>query len=678
MKKIYSFTSILALIALVLIGHGCIKDRGVDCLVQEAQTLTLRVNIHGITESRALALRATENGEDIYNENRIDAFSVLFYKPDGSLFWSVPSTGLEANAAGTYIIPVPQQHIAALDGNTAYRIYVVANHSFTTAPATEEALKSTVISEAIPQTPAKFVMAGMVTKSVDMSSEAGKTLGTVDLKRVAAKVRLRQPSVTVDGYEVVGTIEAKLRGTRDKGQLINPTVEPTSTLVASDYRPVTEMVQGVKSTHFYSYYTKWIGEVDRPTIFVKVMMKKNGTADSTAKAYYYRVPVEASGAELKSNYLYDVSVTIEILGGLTPEDPKRIVGTVSVKNWIAHDDVFELPATKYLMVAEHQASMNSITDRDISYQSSSTASIAKKNAYYRYVDNDKTSPTYGKEVVKDCTGNDIPTIAINAVDSKVHIYSRIPVNNIPKTIEFDVTNLDGFSEHIVVTQYPDNYITYTWGTKSFLRPDGTLPSHLNNKAMYHVVVQVPPTDMILGFPPTQSQAFYKRKSFVFTDQITKDDLETSKMVSPSFELASQLGATYPMPYYEYKYNGYSYRYPQALYQSTGGGFLSYDYSSTYPNPYGAAFDCAKYTETRVVNGVDVTLNDWRLPTEAEIKLIDQLQRDRNSAVKSIMTGHYYWDAYSRDGATELIGGSEGSSTNAYVRCVRDVKDNTVD
>ncbi len=676
MKKIYSFTSILALIALVLIGHGCIKDRGVDCLVQEAQTLTLRVNIHGITESRALALRATENGEDTYNENKIDAFSVLFYKPDGSLFWSVPSTGLEANAAGTYIIPVPQQHIAALDGNTAYRIYVVANHSFTTAPATEAALKSTVISEAIPQIPAKFVMVGMVTKSVDMSSEAGKTLGTVDLKRVAAKVRLRQPSVMVDGYEVVGPIEAKLRDTRDKGQLLNPTVEPTSTLGASDYRTVTEMVQGVKSTHFYSYYTKWIGEVDRPTIFVKVMMKKNGTADSTAKAYYYRVPVEASGAELKSNYLYDVSVTIEILGGLTPEDPKKIVGTVSVKNWIAHDDVFELPATKYLMVAEHQASMNSITDRDISYQSSSTASIANINAYYRYVDNDKTSPTYGQEVVKECTGNDIPTIAINAVDSKVHIYSRIPVNNIPKTIEFDVTNLDGFSEHIVVTQYPDNYITYTWGTKSFLKPDGTLPSHLNNKAMYHVVVQVPPTDMILGFPPTQSQKFYKRYSLEFTDQITKNDLETSKMVSPSFELASQLGATYPMPYYDY--NGDRYSEPQARYQSTGGGSFSYDYSSTYPNPYGAAFDCAKYTETRVVNGVDVTLNDWRLPTEAEIKLIDQLQHDTNSAVKSIMTGRYYWDAYSSNGATMLTDGSGGSSSRAHVRCVRDVKDNTVD
>lgn len=627
MKKIYSFTSILALIALVLIGHGCIKDRGVDCLVQEAQTLTLRVNIHGITESRALALRAIENGEDTYNENKIDAFSVLFYKPDGSLFWSVPSTGLEANAAGTYIIPVPQQHIVALDGNTAYRIYVVANHSFTTAPATETALKSTVISEAIPQTPAKFVMVGMVTKSVDMSSEAGKTLGTVDLKRVAAKVRLRQPSVTVDGYEVVGTIEAKLRGTRDKGQLLNPTVEPTSTLGASDYRPVTEMVQGVKSTHFYSYYTKWIGEVDRPTIFVKVMMKKNGTADSTAKAYYYRVPVEASGAELKSNYLYDVSVTIEILGGLTPEDPKRIVGTVSVKDWIAHDDVFELPATKYLMVAEHQASMNSITDRDISYQSSSTASIANKKAYYKYV----VSAT-GTEMTENCVEDDIP--AIDIVGDKIHIDSKIPVNNIPKTIEFDVTNLDGFSEHVVVIQYPDNYITYTWGIKSSLRPSGTLAgSHLNNKAMYHVVIQVPPTNMILGFPP-------------INNGYTNDNIETSRMVSPSFELASQLGATQ---------------------------LQSYNRART---------NCANYWEERVVNGITKRLDDWRLPTEAEIKLIDQLQNDPNSAVKTIMTGYYYWDAYSNDGATRIVNPPYSSNPatlwNAHVRCVRDVKDNTVD
>lgn len=86
--------------------------------------------------------------------------------------------------------------------------------------------------------------------------------------------------------------------------------------------------------------------------------------------------------------------------------------------------------------------------------------------------------------------------------------------------------------------------------------------------------------------------------------------------------------------------------------------------------------CALYTETRIVNGKEVILDDWRLPTEAEIKLIDQLQNDPNSAVQSIMTGRYYWSAKD-NAAIKLKGGSGGSTSYAFTRCVRDVKEPTI-
>jgi hypothetical protein len=38
-----------------------------------------------------------------------------------------------------------------------------------------------------------------------------------------------------------------------------------------------------------------------------------------------------------------------------------------------------------------------------------------------------------------------------------------------------------------------------------------------------------------------------------------------------------------------------------------------------------------------------------------------------------MTAKWYWDAYSSNGAYQMIGGSDGSSTSAYVRCIRDIK-----
>ncbi len=130
----------------------------------------------------------------------------------------------------------------------------------------------------------------------------------------------------------------------------------------------------------------------------------------------------------------------------------------------------------------------------------------------------------------------------------------------------------------------------------------------------------------------------------------------------SFELASQLGATERWSYLEY---GWYYSRGKWSETSKIGA-----YKET------ALCNCATYTETRIVNGVEVPLDDWRLPTEAEIRLIDQLQNDPNSAVKSIMTGRYYWSAKS-DAAIELQGGSEGSPTKAYTRCVRDVKEPTI-
>ena len=63
-----------------------------------------------------------------------------------------------------------------------------------------------------------------------------------------------------------------------------------------------------------------------------------------------------------------------------------------------------------------------------------------------------------------------------------------------------------------------------------------------------------------------------------------------------------------------------------------------------------------------------------LPTEAEIKLIDKLQHNEQSAVQAIMTGNYYWDSYSANGSYKMQGGGgQGNSSKAYVRCVRDVK-----
>ncbi|TFH97097.1 fimbrial tip adhesin FimD [Porphyromonas levii] len=691
MKKMYSFTSILALFALMLLGQGCDKDNALDYPTLDDNTLALRINVHDIAESRS-SLRTegkTEDGQDPYNENKIEDFTVLFYKGGGQFLWSQKSTSLGKDKGGNYIIPVPKNQIARMDGHTTYNVYVVANYTFTSSePQTEEALKKVVVNEDINKTtPTKFVMVGMTAKVIDMSKAEGKNLGTVDLKRVPAKVRLTLVEVKVDGYTQEGEAQAKLSNALDKGQLFNPAKETTAQLFASEYRKLTEKIIGSdKTAHFYSYYTKWEGEKERPTLTLMIKFKKDG--EQSAKAYYYKVPVEAKESELKSNYLYDVKVKIEILGGLTEEEPKKVMGKLIVKDWTTKDDAFVLPATKYLLVAEKNVSMNNVSTYDIPYQSSSEIHFENIKAYAEYVDENGISKKVDYEKYSVWSqASEFPKISIK--DGKIHIESKIPDNYIPKTIEFDVKNKDGFTEHVKVIQYPSLYITNTFGTASSLRPHGNFwnERHLKNKAIYRIVVQVPQdkllgVDVILGFPQTQSQTFYKetfgrwrRKQYntpVLTGNITKNDEETSKMVSPSFELASQLGATTIMPYFESRNN-----YPQAIYYIRGSERLEYNDGSDR-RPYGAAFNCEKYTETR--NGK--ILDDWRLPTEAEIKLVDRLQHAGKGVVKSIMTGNYYWDANNHNGATMMSKpdnsvGWRGNVERAYVRCVRDVKDNTV-
>ena len=275
------------------------------------------------------------------------------------------------------------------------------------------------------------------------------------------------------------------------------------------------------------------------------------------------------------------------------------------------------------------------------------------------------------------SSNQYPTVTV--VGNQIEIQSKLPINNIPKKIRIKVSNgITELDKEVTVYQYPSLFITNTQGTKSSRRPDGTLAHDgLNNKAIYRITVQNPPEGMILGFPPRETTDFWPAKwnrweerwelnnGEKISDFTTQRDEETARMVSPSFELASQLGATERWSYLEYGWTKVGLWFPT---WSITNKIVAYEET--------ALCDCALYTETRIVNGKEVILDDWRLPTEAEIRLIDQLQNDPNSAVKSIMTGRYYWSAKD-NAAIKLKGGNEGSTSYPYTRCVRDVKEPTI-
>ena len=668
MIRKYIFPLVLATIALFFASVGCTRESlgdGGAHVGKNSLLLQLQVS--------PTALRATEVGEDAYNENTVSSITVLFYK-GGQLFWQSKESGqggIIPNGSITtpgrhYIIPVPDDKKAQLNGVNSFNVYVVCNKASFVAPATEAALLKEVVADELNATaPASFVMIGSATnKKIDMATQAGRNLGSIGLKRVAAKVRVLRPTVDVAGYVQVGDAQVKLRNYADRGYLATAENVPTAEYKTTDYRPVTEVLpNGGKAMHFYSYYNEWASPAalgQRPELMVQIKMKKEGESDNMAKSYYYKVPLEPEQKSLESNKLYKLSVRIEIIGSPTAENPEPITGSVSVEDWSKHEDSYGLPATQFLVVAEHDVEIKNATQYSLPYQSSKhPITISIKKVYATFVDDQGVTQTisYTQGMAE------YPTITFDA--NTIHINSSIPVNNVPKYIEFEVTNgVSGLVEKVKVTQVPSSFIIHTMGTSSSLQPGGGLAPGLNNKAMYHIRILVPPAGMILGFPPTEPVKFYDKNVYKETHYLTKNDEETSRMVSPSFELASQLGATRPMPYY---YRG-SYSHPQV------GDPESRRRSATY--------SCAIYTETRKnKDGTYLTLDDWRLPTEAEIELIDKLQNDSKSAVKRIMTGPFYWDAYLGNKAMRMTNpdnwNTGADEDKAHVRCVRDVKDNTI-
>ena len=663
-------TRLVGYALILLMVSGCIAERPVACPDDASSAqLSLRLAVQEIR-----SLRATEAGDDALNENKIESLQILFYK-GGTLYWSVSPAPA---ADGNYSIPIPEAQQKGFDGNSTYNVYVVTNMAFT-APQQESELAKIVVTESVADKPnAKFVMQGKTSKQINLKTPEGKQLGTVKLRRVASKLRIT-PTVQVTGYELGGEIQVKFVGAVSQGYLTAEEVAAGANSIAYAYRATSNKEPQL----FYSYYNKWSSNDEAPYYLLTVPLKKAGA--TTVADYYYRVALTPAEPHLTANKLYDLKLGIHKLGSTTPEEPVSITGTLSILPWTLCDDQYDLPAANYLEVSEREAHIYNVETHTISYESSKKpVTIQIVEVSFSYV-NGATGEAITEAIPN--SSNQYPTVTV--VGNQIEIQSKLPINNIPKKIRFKVSNgITELDKEVTVYQYPSLFITNTQGTKSSRRPDGTLAhSGLNNKAIYRITVQNPPEGMILGFPPRETTDFWPGSWFVqntgfwgtiverwelndgekISKLTTKRDAETARMVSPSFELASQLGATNPYPYLEY---GWYY---------SSGKWSETSKIGAYKET--ALCNCATYTETRIVNGVEVTLDDWRLPTEAEIKLIDQLQHNSNSAVKSIMTGSYYWDARNENGARKMDSPEDpedgGSATRAYTRCVRDVKDPTI-
>ncbi len=439
------------------------------------------------------------------------------------------------------------------------------------------------------------------------------------------------------------------------------------------------------------------------------------------KGNYYQIPV-CNSPKLERNTCYTISLTLSVPGGTNPSEPVKLQEfSYEVAGWddqtvdIGGDD--ERPI--FLTVNRTEIEMHNINkdETTLRFASSSAVTATVTAAYYYNKFGQLT------QVSSDIL-NQIKLTPDPGVSGKITIESPVPTNKTIRYIEIEVNNEDGVeARKVLIKQYPLEYITniqswysyrddfhrnettppttweyagdqivgisheyeryydyndreykyrstYTYNTSSsgFWRSkvaesqnsDGSsridyyyyrsgsrqtsLAESDGNARMYHVRLEATSSEYTIGRPRLNENGY------------TDGGADNAKLVSPSFMIASRLG------YLNTTYN--------------------IDLSDERFALDVVREHCARYVEVYRVKKIDENgketyekhiLDDWRLPTNAELKIIMDFQGTQNQnadAIDYLLNAAYYWSA------RERVSNDKSSTSGTSVRCIRDAYDPT--
>ena len=275
--------------------------------------------------------------------------------------------------------------------------------------------------------------------------------------------------------------------------------------------------------------------------------------------------------------------------------------------------------------------------------------------YYRSTGGHK----WNGSVDKSTTSGDSPTTYRYAGDHIVSIYKIEDVNVDTKEVKYTYSsaassssnggtgwtaskvrgNKQNNSENYAIQYYYFTYSRNRWSQK-----ETNCENH--NVRNYHVRMMASSGDYTLGRPALDEHGY------------TAGDEDNAKLVSPSFVIASRLGAVL----------------------STYSGLSS---MSNEKKLVAFADHCKNYVEVDDENDDKkdpaITYDNWRLPTEAELKIIIDIQGESGQsadAIDYLLNGGYYMSASgpvfnpkNNDNTTQLV--DPMKAEGVAIRCVRD-------
>ena len=651
-------------------------DPGRDTAGDRKIVFTLASSSHEGGSTRGVT-RAVE--DPLPNEVAIDRLDVFMFDASGAqLFYPAPSQLDHDPDTQLVTITIPETTLTASLLDTDCTIFLVANTLLERAQMsglTLDALSDLVTANGsgtmfnTSAAPANFLMTGSVAARVTASEQ---NLGTVTLRRAAAKIVVEIENAAVEGY-VRGEARVRLSNYLDRTRLASETpVATADDYKTSAWRPMTEGV----SEPLYSYHNDWRGDTDGSTetyITLEVEWTPEGTVDPEPTVYYYRIPFSYidAGAEaeqhrdrLRRNHIYQFSVNLSELGGIDPEDAVDLAANFDVIEWTDRRVVVSILSYHYLFVYNSRMQIHEQPAFEWEYRSSiaiDEVEITGVECMQYFADGSSRTVEYNPGDPQ------YPRITYDQRDGKTYFTatSMVPVNYVPLEIALKVSNAAQLFTSVHLTIFPKKYVTasysnggtdqntypqagaYTsptsnqtnndaWGTNT---PGGSGGDNFN---FYRITTISLDTDdqargIMIGDPTEIITPHPAGTSFGTSYNQTRTDNNSWNVISPEFIIASRRGITNARTWAQ------------------------------------ARERCSRYREAQYPAGT------WRVPTFAELALLGEMQNDDNSAIKSLFvnaTGNGWWTARNAyrirvDLYTYATGNGVNQGGTAAVRCVHD-------
>ena len=533
-----------------------------------------------------------------------------------------------------------------------------------------------------------------------VTNEPNQTI-PVSLTRAAAKVILKV-HVNVEGY-TAGQATWMLKNYNAKTTIFGNNTE--TDLQDGNVMLEAEGGTGEYTITTYSYAMKWDDDTKAPAIYLQVPLTTQVDGVDKTELNLYKIPVrdpkatDANAKTLARNTLYKIDATINNKGGSSE------IGYITegklvydVLPWSEGETTNIDANTSYLMVTPKVVYMKNVdTDMSVTYKSSSPVEIVSKEVYY--IDNEGNTEVYSegyKETIiktetkwvetwwggyyEDRVKEEVPFYPYPTkmelkketdgenLGGKIVINSPIPKNRFSKYIVLKLKNDEGKEATVKYKQSPlietqnffGDYSTRNVGGWAYRNPDGTRVTrglqteddgfkakyyNYDDKKIYRFSGSAAGKDnnrmYIIQVSSTKDSEYN-----IAHPNKDKSGYTIDKVVSPAFMIASQLGTV------------------------TSGAF---DQESAMKH-------CNTYREVQKEKGsnVQVIYDDWRLPTETEIKFIVDFQKEsfktndgtKKRPIQPVLQGAKYYTMDRNKSTVETKVSNAGSGT--FVRCVRDL------